>query len=123
MLMEKEATVAAGERGHFMILAGLLKLEEKEEKACSKHGGSKCWKKEIETKTENGGPCHALHRTYIPKDFCRRFGVNKEVFMTIVHGVRKFDTQFLMKKDAIDFQTSHQFRNTLWQKKNEDGSV
>jgi hypothetical protein len=33
MLMEKEATVAAGERGHFMILAGLLKLEEKEEKA------------------------------------------------------------------------------------------
>jgi hypothetical protein len=38
--------------------------------------------------------------TYNTKDFRRRYMMNKELFMKIVHGVQDFDDYFLLKKDC-----------------------
>ncbi|XP_071676893.1 uncharacterized protein [Lolium perenne] len=36
--------------------------------------------------------------THSPKEFWRRFRMNKELFLKIVHGVREYDTYFMAKK-------------------------
>ena len=38
--------------------------------------------------------------THMPKDFRRRFRMNKELFMKIVFGVREYDDYFMCKKDC-----------------------
>jgi hypothetical protein len=42
--------------------------------------------------------------TYTPKDFRRQFRMNKELFKNILHGVREYDTYFMMKKDTVGLQ-------------------
>ncbi|XP_071677155.1 uncharacterized protein [Lolium perenne] len=38
--------------------------------------------------------------THSPKEFRRRFRMNKALFLKIVHGVREYDTYFMAKKDC-----------------------
>ncbi|XP_071677166.1 uncharacterized protein [Lolium perenne] len=38
--------------------------------------------------------------THSPKEFWPRFRMNKELFLTIVHGVREYDKYFMAKKDC-----------------------
>jgi hypothetical protein len=38
--------------------------------------------------------------THSPKEFRRRFRMNKDLFMKILHGVREYDTYFMDKKDC-----------------------
>jgi hypothetical protein len=38
--------------------------------------------------------------THSPKEFRRRFRMNKDLFLKIVHGVREYDTYFMTKKDC-----------------------
>ncbi|XP_051190561.1 uncharacterized protein [Lolium perenne] len=38
--------------------------------------------------------------THSPKEFRRRFRMNKDLFFKIVHGVREYDTYFMAKKDC-----------------------
>ncbi|XP_051190436.1 uncharacterized protein [Lolium perenne] len=40
--------------------------------------------------------------THSPKEFRRRFRMNKDLFLKIVHGVREYDTYFMTKKDCTD---------------------
>ncbi|XP_071677296.1 uncharacterized protein [Lolium perenne] len=40
--------------------------------------------------------------THSPKEFRRRFRMNKELFLKIVHGVREYDTYFMAKRDCTD---------------------
>jgi hypothetical protein len=44
--------------------------------------------------------CFAGDATHTPKDFRRRFRMNKDFFMKIVSGVREYDTYFICKKDC-----------------------
>ncbi|XP_071678465.1 uncharacterized protein [Lolium perenne] len=38
--------------------------------------------------------------TYLPKKFWRRFRMNKELFLKVVHDVREYDKYFMTKKDC-----------------------
>ncbi|KAK1631078.1 hypothetical protein QYE76_005393 [Lolium multiflorum] len=38
--------------------------------------------------------------THSPKEFRRRFRMNKDLFLKIVHGVEEYDTYFMAKKDC-----------------------
>ncbi|XP_071680175.1 uncharacterized protein [Lolium perenne] len=38
--------------------------------------------------------------THSPKEFRRRFRMNKDLFLKIVHGAREYDTYFMAKKDC-----------------------
>ena len=38
--------------------------------------------------------------THSPKEFRRRFRMNKELFLKIVHGVREYDNYFMAKQDC-----------------------
>ncbi|XP_071681603.1 uncharacterized protein [Lolium perenne] len=40
--------------------------------------------------------------THLPEEFRRRFRMNKEMFLKIVHDVREYDKYFMAKKDCID---------------------
>jgi hypothetical protein len=53
----------------------------------------------------------ADNSTYTVKDFRRRFGMNKELFMKIVIGVREYDDYLHSKKRPPDFLGLPQFRN------------
>lgn len=68
----------------------------------------------MQAPTEDGGANHALCRllhgkcSIYPKrfleavsDFWRRYQINKELFMEILHGVREYDNYFVLKHDAV----------------------
>ncbi|KAK1612433.1 hypothetical protein QYE76_036106 [Lolium multiflorum] len=38
--------------------------------------------------------------THSPKEFWRRFRMNKELFLKIIHGVKEYDKYFMAKQDC-----------------------
>ncbi|KAK1618039.1 hypothetical protein QYE76_023556 [Lolium multiflorum] len=70
-----------------------------------RRGGSKPDKRNINRHREAGAMLLDADyfndgATHSPKEFRRRFRMNKDLFLKIVHGVREYDTYFMAKKDC-----------------------
>lgn len=57
--------------------------------------------------------------THSPKEFRRRFRMNKELFLKIVHGVKEYDKYFMAKQDCIGLPFCYYLRapredDTAW---------
>jgi hypothetical protein len=53
--------------------------------------------------------------TYNAKDFHRRYRMNKDMFMKILHVVRAYNDYFMLKKDCQERLVPRQFKNALLQ--------
>ena len=107
LLMQKEANAAAERQEQMLMLTATI-LCRKWLNSRPRHGGSK---KRMAANKERHREAGALlldtdyfaeNATQTAKDFRRRFRMNKDLFMKIVFGFRKYDNYFMCKKDCTD---------------------
>ena len=105
-LLDEEADFAAAatDEEHLLMLACLAGLYDVD--AQSKRGGSAPGRRKSKARQRAEGYC-ILYGDYFADDpvdgektFRRRFRMNRNLFLRIVHGVREFDNYFVCKKDC-----------------------
>jgi hypothetical protein len=105
-LQEDEAEAAAYLQRWNMGFALLLQLQQLNDDV-PRRGGSRAGKSANKNRHRDTGTM-LVHSDYFlddaantPKEFRHRFGMNKQLFMKIVQGVREYDDYFKYKKDCI----------------------
>jgi hypothetical protein len=104
VLQDDEAEAAAHLLCWNMGFAFLLQLWQQMENAIPRRGGSVPGKAPNKNRSRDAlllySDYFADNAINTPKEFCRRFRMNKELFMKIVHDVREYDNYFKYKKDC-----------------------
>jgi hypothetical protein len=118
VMQEDEAEAAAHLQRWNMGSAFLFQLRQQQmANVVPRRGGSVCGKAPNKDRSRNAGAL-LLYSDYFadnaintPKEFRRRFRMNKDLFMKIVQGVREYDDYFKYKKDCTRKWGFTLFRN------------
>ena len=105
-LVKQHEADAAADRQKQMLMITRVLLRREEINAAPCRGGSKKGKAKNKERHREAGAMlletdyFADDATNTPKEFRRRFRMNKGLFMKIVFGVREYDDYFTQKKDC-----------------------